>query len=78
MRAIRQRCLLQHSGLEVGIRTLQPLGDPSRDHADLVVQPLVEKQLATGHPRDELDRPVVVGRPEPARHNAQVVLERQP
>ena len=70
--AIGNRCLLAHAGLEVDVGPPQPLGEGPRDRADLVVQPVVEFQPHAGRAGDELDRAVVVRRPEPARDHAQV------
>ena len=75
-RALRERRLLAHARLEVGVRPVQPLGDHARDGADLLVQPVVEHELPAGDPRDELDRAVVVRRPEPAGDEAEVGAQR--
>jgi hypothetical protein len=54
---------------------VEPLRDLPRDAADLGVQRLVEHELRARRLRDELDRPVVVRRAEPARDEAQVGVE---
>ena len=53
------------------VRPPQPLRDRARDGLDLRVQLVVDVQLASRHPREQLDRPVVRG-PEPARRDEQV------
>ena len=77
-RVRRKGRLLAHAVLEVGVRPLQPLGDHPRDRPDLLVQALVEHELAARSLRDELDRPVVVRRPEPAGDEAEVGAEAFP
>src|SRR5205823_1826666 len=71
-RARRERRLLPHPGLEVGVRPPQPLRDRPRDRADLALERLVNRQLAPGRAREKLDRPVVVRRPEAAGDDAEV------
>ena len=53
----------------------QPLGDGARDAPDLRREPLVHVQSDAGGARDELDRLVVVRRPEPAGDDAEVRLQ---
>ena len=74
-RALRNRRLLAHPLLEVDVRTAHPLRERAGDPADLTVQALVEPQPDAGGTRDELDGAVVVRRPEPARHDAQIRAE---
>ena len=74
-RALRQRRLLAHARCEVGVRPSEPLGDRAGDRLDLRLEPLVDDELATRRTRDELDGPVVVGRPEAARDAAEIGLE---
>ena len=72
--------LFTHSGLEVVVWKAKPLGDVARRSSDLAHQLLVDSQLEPSSPRQELDRSVIVRRPEPTRHDqqvgAQTVLER--
>src|SRR5205807_1978408 len=71
-RARGQRGLLADTCLEVGVRPPQPLRDPPGDVADLALERLVDDELAAGRPREELDRPVVMRRAEPARDDAEI------
>ena len=74
-RSLGQRRLLPHAGREVRVRAAEPLGDRARDRLDLPLELLVQHERATGDARDELDRPVVVRRAEPARDEAEVGVE---
>ena len=78
LRAIRPRRLLAHARREVHVRPPEPVRDRSRDRADLFLEHAVENQLLPGDTRDELDRPVVVGRPQAARDEAEIGIESLP
>jgi hypothetical protein len=60
---------------EVGVRPAQSLGDSTRDPLDLRTQLLVDCDANTGSTREQLDRAVVVRRPQPARDDQQVVAQ---
>ena len=60
---------------EIRVRAAHPLGEPARDLLDLGLESLVEHERPPGHARHELDRPVVVRRPESARDEADIGLE---
>ena len=70
-----QRRLLAHARREVGIGAAHALGEATRDLLDLGLERFVDLELTAGDARDELDRPVVVGRPEPTRDEAHIGLE---
>ena len=70
--AVRNRRLLRHAVLEVGVRTLQPLGRRARDGVDLLLELGVDVDVASERARDHLHRAVVVRRPEPAGDEARV------
>jgi hypothetical protein len=70
--AFRERRLLPHPRLEVRIRALQPLGKGPRDPLDLGLEALVDAQRKACGAGDELDRPVIVGRPQATRNDAQI------
>ena len=71
----RQRRLLAHARREIGVRAPHPLCEPARDLLDLGLERGIDLELAARDARDELDRPVVVRRPEPTRDEADVGLE---
>ena len=75
-RTLGQRRLLAHARGEIRVRASHPLGEAARDPLDLGLERLVDSQPDAGDARDELDRPVVVRRPEPAGDEADVGLER--
>src|SRR5262249_2548781 len=52
----------------------EALGDRARDGLDLPYELLVDPERDAGNLGDELDRTIVVRRPEPARHEAHVRL----
>src|SRR5581483_5136076 len=74
-RADGQRRLLAHTGREVGVRAAQALGDPPRQLLDPGRQLLVEREPTAGRPGEQLDRAVVVRRPEAAGDDEQVLGE---
>jgi hypothetical protein len=74
-RALRQCRLLAHALLEIAIRPPQPCGDGARDHLDLHPELLVDVQRQTRGAGDQLDGAVVVRRPEPAGHDAEISLQ---
>ncbi len=65
-RPLRTCRLLANTGRELGIRPAESLRDHLRYSLDLTLELVVDDERATRHARDELDRPVVVRRPEPA------------
>ena len=69
----RQRRLLSHAGFEVRIRPSDASGDPPGRLLDLPGELFVDVQRDGGGPREQLDRPVVVCRPESAGDAEQVV-----
>ena len=73
--AVGQRRLLADARREVGIRATHALGEPPRDLLDLGLERVVDVQLTACDAGHELDRPVVVGRPEATRDEADVGLE---
>ena len=76
LRALGARRLLPHARREVRIRPSQAVGDHPRHGFDLALELGVDDERLSGDARHELDRPVVVGRPEPARDEAEVGVER--
>jgi hypothetical protein len=76
--ADRDGRLLAHTLLELRVWTPETLGDPPRDLLDLPLElrhgPCLEPRRA----REQLDRPVVVRRPQPAREHEEVGLEPLP
>ena len=74
-RPLGHRRLLDHPGLEIGIRAPDPACDAPRGRPDLRREGVVDAELDPGRPREQLDRPVVVGRPEPAGDAQEVVPE---
>ncbi len=68
--------LLAHALGEIRIRAAHPLGEAPRDLLDLAREPGVDGESSFRHAGDELDRPVVVRRPEAAGDEADVCLER--
>ena len=60
---------------KVRVRAAHPLGEAPRDQLDLSLERRVHTQGTPRDTRDELDRPVVVRRPEAARDQADVGLE---
>ncbi len=73
--SLRQRRLLAHARSEIGVRASHALREAARDLLDLGLERGVDLELAPRDARDELDRPVVVRRPEPTRDQADVGLE---
>ena len=72
--AVGDRRLLRHARCEVGVRPAESLGDRARHRLDLRLELAVDPERRAGDARDELDRPVVVRRAEPARDEADVRL----
>ncbi len=75
-RPLGQSCLLENAVREIRIGAAHTLGEAPRDLLDLAREGGVD---AEGPPRDasdELDRPIVMGRSEAARDEADVRLER--
>ena len=72
--AVGDRRLLRHARCEVGVGSAESLGDRARDRLDLRLELAVDPERRAGDARDELDRPVVVRRPEAARDEADVRL----
>ena len=66
-RALGHGRLLAHARREVRVRPLQPLGDARETRLDLRLELRVDDERAPGGAREQLDRAVVVRRPEPAR-----------
>ena len=66
---------LRTPGGKIGVGAAHPLCEPARDLLDLGLERRVDLELAPRDARDELDRPVVVRRPEPTRDEADVGLE---
>ena len=75
--ALREGRLLGHAWREVGVRTSQPLGDPARHSLDVRLECRVDAQRRTRDACDELDRAIVVGRPEAAGDEANVGFARR-
>ena len=74
-----QRRLLAHARLEVRVRPAAAARRPrARPRRSPRAAPSSSTSVAAGGPRDELDRAVVVRRPEPAGDDAQVGVERPP
>src|SRR4029453_16258175 len=71
-RALRKGRLLPDADRELGVRPFQAVGDHLRDLPDLELKSLVHDELAARGLRDQLDRPIVVRRAEPARHEAEI------
>src|ERR671934_132151 len=72
----RGQCrLFAHPLGEVGIRPPEALCDPARDRLDLGLQRSVDHQLTPARNGQELDRAVVVRRPEPAGEDAEIGRE---
>jgi hypothetical protein len=69
------RRLLAHTCFELRVRTPETLGDPPRDRLDLPLELRHGAYLEPRRPREQLDRPVVVRRPQPAREHEQVRLQ---
>jgi hypothetical protein len=74
----RKRGLLPNARLEVGVGHSQPFGDRAGDGLDLGLQALVDLELPPCLPREELDRPVVMGWAESPGDDAEVRLEPLP
>src|SRR5439155_10270805 len=74
-RSFRQRRLLRHAGLEIRVRSPHPLREATGDPADLALELLVDPKRKPRGAREQLDRAVVVRRPEAARDDAEVRLE---
>jgi hypothetical protein len=77
-RSVRQGRLLADAVLEVGVRPPQAFGERARPGADLVVESDVQDELPASRLRDQLDRSVVVRRPEAARDEAEIGGEALP
>ena len=71
-RTLRNGRLLANSVLEVDVRTAAATRERTRDRSDLRVQLVVQMQLHTGDPRDQLDGPIVVRRSESSGDDAQI------
>ncbi len=69
------RRLLRHARREVGIRPAEPFRDRARERLDVLLELGVDDERPPGDPRDELDRAVVVRRPEAPRDEADVGLQ---
>ena len=69
--AVWDRRLLRHPRGEVGVRPTEPLRD-RRDTSRFASRARDRPERRAGDARDELDGPVVVRRPEPARDEADV------
>ena len=69
---LRDGRLLANSVLEVDVRTAAATRERTRDRSDLRVQVVVQMQLHTGDPRDQLDGPIVVRRSESSGDDAQI------
>ena len=75
-RALGKRRLLADARGEVGVRPAEPLGDRARDTPRSGARARRRRRSAgAGDAGDELDRAVVVRRPEPARDEAEIGLE---
>src|SRR5215468_4241468 len=74
-RALGNRRLLLHAGLEVDVWTVHPPRECPRDPADLLLERFVDAQTDAGCARDQLDGAVVVGRAEPAGRDAHVGVQ---
>jgi hypothetical protein len=70
LRADRQRSLFRHPRCEIAVRPAQPLRDRARDAFDLALEPAIDDQLAPRDACQDLDGPVVMRRPQPARNHA--------
>ena len=66
---------LRHACGEVRVGTLQPLRDRTRAGLDLALELLVDDQVEPRRGREQLHRPVVVGRAEAPRDDAEVGLQ---
>ena len=64
--------LLSYSLFELRVGPLEALGDPPRDTLDLLCKLGLDRRRQAGGARQELDGPVVVGRPEPSGDDEQV------
>ena len=74
-RALGDRRLLAHPGLEIDVRTPQPLGEAARDRLDLPEQVLVDPQADPRRARHDLDGAVVMRRAKPSGHDAEFGLQ---
>src|SRR5439155_7690037 len=74
-RALGDRRLLAHAVLEIRVRTVQADRDAARDLLDLRRELLVRPDADVRSTGEQLDRPVVVCRAEPARDDEQVAGE---
>ena len=73
--ARRERRLLADALGEVRIGTPQALRNAARDGLDLGLERATDGQLTAGRARQELDRAIVVRRPEAARDRAEIGAE---
>ena len=71
-RALGNGGLLRDARREVGVGPVEPLGHRAGDALDVAHELVVDPQRGAGDAGDELDRAVVVGRPETARDEADV------
>ena len=78
LRPVRKRRLLAHAGREVRVRPLEALGDGAGQLLDRRLELFLDMEPDAGRVGEQLDRAVVVRRPEPARDDEQVVLEPSP
>ena len=67
--------LLADALFELRVRALEALGDPPRDTLDLPRKLGLDRRRQAGGAREELDSPIVVGRPEPSGDDEQVGRE---
>ena len=74
-RAFRDRRLLAHAVLEVGVGTIQARGDAAGDLFDLSRELLVGAHADARGACEELDGAVVVRRPQPTRDDEQLAVE---
>ena len=74
-RTAGKRRLLPDPVREVRVRAAHPLGEPAGDLLDLGLEVAVDLERAPCDPGDELDRPVVVRRPETTGDQAHVGLK---
>ena len=76
--AVGDRRLLRDAGREVGVRPAETLGDRARHRLDLRLEPAIDAERCARDACDELDRPVVVRRPQAAGDEADVCLAPRP
>jgi hypothetical protein len=73
--ALGQRGLLSYTCRKIRVRAAQSLRGGARDGLDLPLELVDDEERATRHGGQHLDGAVVVGRAEPARHDADVGLQ---